>query len=109
MANSDVIIRIREALKRKGMTQRDLAAALDKKEAEISRWMSGRMGISETNLQRLEDVLETPLTNASIARMNSRYLRLGITGTGSIANRFAEDVASFRGNTVSPNLFASCF
>lgn len=93
MANSDVIIRIREALKRKGMTQRDLAAALDKKEAEISRWMSGRMGISEANLQRLEDVLETPLTNASIARMTSRYLRLGIIGTGSIANRFAEDVA----------------
>lgn len=93
MANSDVIIRIREALKRKGMTQRDLAAALDKKEAEISRWMSGRMGISEVNLQRLEDVLETPLTNASIARMTSRYLRLGIIGTGSISNRFAEDVA----------------
>lgn len=93
MANSDVIIRIREALKRKGMTQRDLAAALDKKEAEISRWMSGRMGISEVNLQRLEEVLETPLTNASIARMTSRYLRLGIIGTGSIANRFAEDVA----------------
>ena len=69
--NNEIIIRIRTALAKKRMTQRDLAAALSKNEAEISRWMSGRMGISEPNLQRIEDVLETALTKESLAREKS--------------------------------------
>ncbi len=50
----DTIIRIRIALKQRGMTQRDLAAALGKKETEVSRWMNGRMGISVQNIQKIE-------------------------------------------------------
>lgn len=93
MNNNDIVIRIRTGLRHKRMTQRDLAAALDKKEAEISRWMSGRMGISEMNLQRIEDILEVPLTTESIARQQSNYLRIGVIGTGSIAKRFAQEMA----------------
>ena len=62
----DTIIRIRAALKQKGMTQRDLAAALDKREAEVIRWMSGRMGISIRNIQKTEQVLETPISRESL-------------------------------------------
>lgn len=93
MNNNDIVIRIRTGLRHKRMSQRDLAAALDKKEAEISRWMSGRMGISEMNLQRIEDILEVPLTAESIARQQSNYLRIGVIGTGSIAKRFAQEMA----------------
>ena len=93
MNNNDIVIRIRTGLRHKRMTQRDLAAALDKKEAEISRWMSGRMGISEMNLQKIEDILEVPLTAESIARQQSNYLRIGVIGTGSIAKRFAQEMA----------------
>ena len=93
MNNNDIVIRIRTGLRHNRMTQRDLAAALDKKEAEISRWMSGRMGISEMNLQRIEDILEVPLTAESIARQQSNYLRIGVIGTGSIAKRFAQEMA----------------
>ena len=89
--NNEIILRIRKALQKKRMTQRDLAAALGKKEAEISRWMSGRMGISEQNLQRIEDVLETALTKESLAREKSTYMRMGVIGTGSIAKRFVEE------------------
>lgn len=89
--NNEIILRIRKALLKKRMTQRDLAAALGKNEAEISRWMSGRMGISEPNLQRIEDVLETPLTKESLAREKSTYMRMGVIGTGSIAKRFVEE------------------
>ena len=64
--NNEIILRIRKALLKKRMTQRDLAAALGKNEAEISRWMSGRMCISEPNLQRIEDVLETALTKERV-------------------------------------------
>lgn len=89
--NNEIILRIRKALLKKRMTQRDLAASLGKNEAEISRWMSGRMGISEPNLQRIEDVLETPLTKESLAREKSTYMRMGVIGTGSIAKRFVEE------------------
>ena len=89
--NNEIILRIRKALLKKRMTQRDLAAALGKNEAEISRWMSGRMGISEPNLQRIEDVLEIPLTKESLAREKSTYMRMGVIGTGSIAKRFVEE------------------
>lgn len=89
--NNEIILRIRKALLKKRMTQRDLAASLGKNEAEISRWMSGRMGISEPNLQRIEDVLETALTKESLAREKSTYMRMGVIGTGSIAKRFVEE------------------
>ena len=89
--NNEIILRIRKALLKKRMTQRDLAAALGKNEAEISRWMSGRMGISDPNLQRIEDVLETALTKESLAREKSTYMRMGVIGTGSIAKRFVEE------------------
>lgn len=93
MNNNDIIIRIRTGLRNKRMNQRDLAAALMKKEAEVSRWMSGRMGISERNLQKIEDILEVPLTAESIARYQSNYLRIGVIGTGSIARRFAQEMS----------------
>lgn len=89
--NQEIIVRIRRALLNKKMTQRDLAAALGKKEAEISRWLNGRMGISNPNLQKIEDILETALTENSLAREKQAYLRLGVIGTGSIAKRFVEE------------------
>lgn len=89
--NNEIILRIRKGLSKKRMTQRDLAASLGKNEAEISRWMSARMGISEQNLQRIEDVLEIPLTKESLAREKSTYMRMGVIGTGSIAKRFVEE------------------
>lgn len=86
-----IILRIRNALQKKQMTQRELANALGKNEAEVSRWMSGRVGISELNLKRIEDVLGIALTKESIAREKRYYLRVGVIGTGSIAKRFVEE------------------
>lgn len=94
MPNKDnIIIRIRAALKQKGMTQRDLAAALGKKEAEVSRWMSGRMGISAQNVKKIEDVLNTPISRESLLKQGEGYIKIGVIGTGSIASRFADEVA----------------
>jgi len=94
MPNKDsIIIRIRVALKQKSMTQRDLAAALGKNEAEVSRWMSGRMGISDQNLQKIEEVLQTPISRESLLQQGEGYVKIGVIGTGSIASRFAEEVA----------------
>ena len=89
----DTIIRIRIALKQRGMTQRDLAAALGKKETEVSRWMNGRMGISVQNIQKIEQVLETPISRESLLQQGEGCISIGIIGTGSIATRFAEEIA----------------
>ena len=94
MPNKDnIIICIRAALKQQGMTQRDLAAALGKKEAEVSRWMSGRMGISAQNVKKIEDVLNTPISRESLLKQGEGYIKIGVIGTGSIASRFADEVA----------------
>lgn len=93
MHNQEIVIRIRKVLREKGMSQRELAASLEKKEAEISRWMSGRVGISDQNLKRIEAVLEISLSKESLAEDKLSYLRIGVIGTGSIACRFAEEAA----------------
>ena len=89
----NIITRIRVALKQKGMTQRDFAAALGKNEAEISRWMSGRMGISEQNIKKIEEVLNTPISRESLLKHGEGYIKIGVIGTGSIATRFAGEIA----------------
>lgn len=89
----NIITRIRVALKQKGMTQRDLAVSLGKKEAEISRWMSGRMGISRQNVKNIEQILCTPISRESIIAHGEGYVKIGVIGTGSIATRFADEVA----------------
>jgi len=91
MSDSDLIRRIKTTLKQKGITQRELAALLGKKETEISRWLSGRMGISEQNLQRIEDVLDKPLSRESLQQSGNHTIKIGIVGTGSIASRFATE------------------
>lgn len=45
-----------------GMTQRELAEKLDKNEAEISRWLTGRNGFSWAAIQRLNEVFGCDLT-----------------------------------------------
>lgn len=93
MSDSELIYRIKTALKQEGISQRELAARLGKKETEISRWLSGRMGISDQNLQRIEEVLGRPLSRESLQKSGNRSIRIGIVGTGSIASRFVEEVA----------------
>ena len=93
MSDIELIQRIKSALKQQGVSQRELAARLGKKETEISRWLSGRMGISEQNLQRIEEVLGRPLSRESLQKSGNRSIRIGIVGTGSIANRFASEIA----------------
>ena len=53
-----IAVRINEILKRKGWTQADLAKAMGKKEAEISKWLSGSHNFTISTLARIETVLE---------------------------------------------------
>ena len=53
-----IAARIDEILKRKGWNQADLAKAMGKKEAEISKWLSGSHNFTISTLARIETVLE---------------------------------------------------
>ena len=49
--------KIDETLKRKELTQKDLAILLGKKESEVSRWLTGRHNFTLTTIAKIESVL----------------------------------------------------
>ncbi len=60
----DIANKIADVLNAKNMTQRDLAALLDKRESEISRWLTGSHGFTTKTLARIsaalgEEIIET--------------------------------------------------
>lgn len=57
----DISDQIDEYLEEKGMTQRDLAKKLGKKEAEISKWMSGSHNFTMLTIAKISAVLERPI------------------------------------------------
>ena len=53
----DIANRIEEILKRKGWSQADFARASGKKEAEISKWMSGQHNFTIRTIASIEKIL----------------------------------------------------
>ena len=60
-----IVDRIDQLLKERGMTQRELAEALGKKEAEVSRWMRGTHNFTIRTLAKISNVLGTQIINVS--------------------------------------------
>lgn len=56
-----VVKRIRELMDSKGMSQNDLAAAMEKSPSEISKWLSGMHNFTLRSLAKLEVVLGAPI------------------------------------------------
>ena len=55
--------RIHEILESKGLRQKDLAILLNKKEAEISKWMRGTHNFTIETIASIEKVLNNPILN----------------------------------------------
>lgn len=55
------MLRIKEILKEKNLTQIYLAERLDRKKQQINDMVSGRVGVSLDMLQRIAEVLEVPM------------------------------------------------
>lgn len=53
--------RIVSILRSKGMTQRDLAEKMGKRESEISRWLTGRHNFTTNTIACISSVLEEPI------------------------------------------------
>ena len=60
-----IVDKIDAVLKEKGMTQRELAEALGKNEAEISRWMRGTHNFTIRTLAKISNVLGTQIIGVS--------------------------------------------
>lgn len=60
-----IVDRIDAILKEKGMTQKELADALGKKESEVSRWMRGTHNFTIRTLSRISNVLGSQIIGVS--------------------------------------------
>jgi transcriptional regulator with XRE-family HTH domain len=64
----DIVVRIHEILKAKGISQKDLAEGMDKKQSEISKWLNGEHNFTLRSLSKLsaelgETLIEVPQSN----------------------------------------------
>ena len=82
-----IAARIDEVLKRKGMTQRELAQRLGKRESEVSKWLTGRHNFTTNTLARISLALGAPIINVA----TSSYKEVVDTTTTMVA----EDVAEY--------------
>ena len=80
MDNEAIIGKLKEVLKNKGITQRELAARIGKDETVISRWLSGRTGISRASIDAMEQALGEKLDKRSVKSKVKIALITGITG-----------------------------
>ena len=80
MDNGAIIRRIKETLKKKGISQRELAAGIGKDETVVSRWLSGRTGISRASLDAIEEALGEKLVKSDVKSKVKVALITGITG-----------------------------
>lgn len=57
----DIVVRAHQILKEKGITQKELAARLDKSPSEISKWLSGNHNLTLRSIAKLEAELGADL------------------------------------------------
>ena len=80
MDNATVIAIIKDALKRKGISQRELATRIGKDETAVSRWLSGRSGMSQASIDAIEQALGEKLDKSDVKSKVKVALITGITG-----------------------------
>ena len=61
----DIVVRVHQLLKEKGITQKELAEQMGKTPSEISKWLSGEHNFTLRSITRLEaelgeDIIYTP-------------------------------------------------
>ena len=66
----DIASQINSILKRKNITQRDLASRLNKKESEISKWLSGNHNFTIKTLAAIETILGEEIISVPIKEQN---------------------------------------
>lgn len=78
----DIVVRINELIKEKNWTQKRLAAEMDKKPSEISKWLNGEHNFTLRSLARLEAELGESII--TVPRRESVPFIKGKTGTMTV-------------------------
>lgn len=71
---ADLLVRINEILREKGITQKALAAKLEKQPSEISKWLNGNHNFTLRSIARLSAELGEPLLE--VPRVKSTTFRV---------------------------------
>lgn len=86
-----IAVRINDILKRKGWNQANLAKAMGKKEAEVSKWLSGNHNFTISTLARIETVLEEDIISVKKYRKPvSGYEQMPAAGRRWLSDNTAE-------------------
>ena len=80
MDNETIIRNLKEVLKRKNISQRELAARIGRDETAVSRWLSGRSGMSQASIDAVEEALGEKLVKSDVKSKVKVALITGITG-----------------------------
>jgi transcriptional regulator with XRE-family HTH domain len=73
----DLVVRINQLLREKGIKKRELAAKLDKKPSEISKWLSGEHNFTLRSLAKLSAELDEPLLEVPKRKTPSKFIEYG--------------------------------
>ena len=88
MVDYEIINKIKAALGRKGISQRELAERIGKDETVVSRWLAGKVGIGGQSLKQIEAALGINLTKERQHPMRTARIT-GVTGQdGSYLSEF---------------------
>ncbi|SMD42075.1 Helix-turn-helix [Aquiflexum balticum DSM 16537] len=58
---ADIVLRVHDLIKEKGITQRTLADMMDKKPSEVSKWLGGEHNFTLRSLAKLQAELGEPI------------------------------------------------
>ncbi len=96
---ADIVIRINELLKRKNFSQKDLAEKMEKRQSEISRWLSGEHNFTIRSISKLEAELDDVILNVpkskkvSIQEGKSYYITMSVNNHRHNLNLMDDDAA----------------
>ena len=89
MEKEDIIASLKALLEKKEISQRELANLIGKDETIVSRWFSGRTGISKSSLALIEEKLGETIDKPKSLRTRMVALITGVTGQdGSYLSEF---------------------
>ena len=76
---ADLVVRINQLLREKGISKKELAEKMDKKPSEISKWLSGEHNFTLRSLAKLsvelgEPLLEVPKKKAQTAFVDDGFM-----------------------------------
>lgn len=72
---ADLVVRIHQLLREKGITQKELAERLDKRPSEISKWLNGEHNFTLRSLAKLSAELGEPLLEVPARGASSEFIQ----------------------------------